>query len=246
MNPLTRKLEHFVRLSSEDKAALDRLASEQLRGFGPHANIIHEGQPPKVMRLMLSGWACRYKLLEDGGRQIVGLFLPGDFCDVSVFILREMDHSIAAMTDVTLAQISAETFNEIAFAQPRIMYALWWESLVREAIQREWIVSLGRRDTDERIAHLFCELFIRLRCVGLTSGVSIELPMTQSDLSDIVGVSAVHVNRTLQTLRANGLVILKGKTLTIPNLNALMDAAQFNTNYLHLDHEGAHLDASEG
>ena len=116
---------------------------------------------------------------------------------------------------------------------------------MEEAIAREWIANVGQRDAAERLAHLFCELFIRLRAVGLTNGDHCELPITQEQLGDATGLSAVHVNRTLQVLREQRLIILKGKTLTIPDLDALQRAALFNANYLHLDREGQSLDANE-
>jgi len=113
------------------------------------------------------------------------------------------------------------------------------------AIQREWAVNLGLRDATERMAHLFCELFLRLSLVGLVSGHSCEMPVTQADLAEATGLSPVHVNRTLQELRRLGLIVLKDKTLTIPDLEALADTAQFNPNYLHLGQEGRHLDAND-
>jgi CRP-like cAMP-binding protein len=116
---------------------------------------------------------------------------------------------------------------------------------VEEAIAREWITNVGQRDAAERMAHLFCEIFIRLRAVGLTNGHSCELPITQEQLGDATGMTNVHVNRTLQALREQGLIILKGKTLTIPDLEALQRAALFNANYLHLDRAGQSLDANE-
>jgi len=130
-------------------------------------------------------------------------------------------------------------------AHPRVVQALWWESLVAAATQREWAVSLGQRDATERMAHLFCELFLRLKTVGLTRGNSCDLPLTQPEMGEATGLSAVHVNRTLQELRASGLIVLRDRTLTIPNFEALAEVALFNANYLHLEREGRHLDANE-
>lgn len=244
-NPLIRKLEHFARLSADDRRMLDRVASERVRRVGPREDVIHEGDRPWDVCLILSGWACRYKMLEDGRRQIVSFLLPGDLCDLNVFVLREMDHSIGAVTPVTIAELSRETFEAVALGHPRVTQALWWETLVAAAIQREWTVSLGQRSAFERLAHLLCELFIRLRTAGLTEGDTCELPLTQSELADATGISTVHVNRTLQELRAAGLVVLKGKTLTIPSLATLQDVALFNPNYLHLENEGRVLDAND-
>jgi CRP-like cAMP-binding protein len=245
VNPLVLKLEHFVRLSSGDRAILTRAAAERVRKFAPRLDISREGDRPKDVHLILSGWACRYKQLEDGRRQIVSFFLPGDMCDLNVFILKEMDHSIGTITDVTIADLSREFFDEIGAGYPRITTALWWETLVNAAIQREWTMNLGQRTASERMAHLLCEIFFRLRLAGLTEDQSCEFPLTQADLAEATGLSKVHVNRTLQELRGAKLVVLKGKTLTVPNLERLMNAGLFNANYLHMEHEGVQLDSNE-
>jgi CRP-like cAMP-binding protein len=245
LSPLVRKLEQFVRLSSADRAFLTRAATERLRKFGARVDVVREGERPKDVQLVVSGWACRYKQLEDGRRQVVSVFLPGDICDLNVFILREMDHSIGSITDVTIADLSREFFEEISTGYPRIVTALWWESLVDAAIQREWTLNLGQRTALERMAHLLCELFFRLRLAGLTSGDGCDFPLTQADLADASGLSKVHVNRTLQELRSANLIVLKGKTLVVPDLRRLMEAGLFNANYLHMEREGRQLDATE-
>lgn len=245
MNPLIRKLEQFVRLSSGDRGLLERAASERVRKFGPRADITREGEKPKDVHLILSGWACRYKQLEDGRRQIVSFFFPGDICDLNLFILKEMDHSIGTITPVTIADLPRNVFDEIGAGYPRISTALWWETLVNAAIQREWTMSLGQRTASERVAHLLCEIFLRLRLAGLTEGLSCDFPLTQSDLAEATGLSKVHVNRTLQELRSAELIVLKGRYLMVPSLERLMDAGLFNANYLHMDREGYQLDASE-
>ncbi|TAI63811.1 Crp/Fnr family transcriptional regulator [Bradyrhizobium sp. Leo170] len=245
MSPLVRKLEQFVRLSSADRACLTRAASERLRKFGPRVDIVREGERPKDVQLVVAGWACRYKQLEDGRRQVVSFFLPGDSCDLNVFILREMDHSIGSITDCTIADLSRDFFEEISVGYPRIVTALWWESLVDAAIQREWTLNLGQRTALERMAHLLCELFFRLRLAGLTNGDGCDFPLTQADLADASGLSKVHVNRTLQELRSANLIVLKGKTLVVPDLRRLMNAGLFNANYLHMEREGRQLDATE-
>lgn len=243
-NPLVLKLQQFTRLSPEDRLVLER-AAVSTRRLGARLDIIREGDPTDRVNLILSGWACRYKQLADGRRQIISFFVPGDLCDHHVFVLREMDHSIGSLTPLVFAPIPRATMEEVTLNHPRITQALWWESLVSFSIQREWSVSLGQRDAAERMGHLLCELFLRLRGVGLTRGDSCDLPLTQADLAEAMGLSTVHVNRTLQQLRGAGLIVLKGGVLTIPNLRALQAASLFNPNYLHLDREGAHLDAND-
>lgn len=244
-NPLIEKLGYFVKLAPADEAMIRRISADRVRHFGAREDIVREGDRPQYINLILSGWACRYKVLEDGRRQVIAFFLPGDLCDLNVFVLRQMDHSVGAITGVSVSEISRQGFDEMMLGHPRVTQALWWESLVAMATQREWAVNLGQRDATERMAHLFCELFIRLRTVGLTRGDSVEMPLTQAELGEATGLSAVHVNRTLQELRGLGLVVLKDRTLTIPSFETLARVALFNANYLHLEREGRHLDANE-
>ena len=244
MGPLAIRLQNYARLSSEDRAALDSVSRASLQEAAPRRDIVREGDDPKAVRLILSGWACRYKGLPDGRRQIVGFFVPGDFCDFNVYILKEMDHTIGAITRVQYAAIAPEEMNRLTESRPRIAQAFWWHELVNAAIQREWLLNIGQRSAYERIAHLLVELYLRLRAVGLAANGSCDFPITQNDLAEATGLTPVHVNRTLQELRRDGLIELAHKRLTIPNLDKLMGASMFNPNYLHLDHEGAHLDAN--
>lgn len=240
---LIRKLEHFTKLSHDDRQALEIVAGKQ-RVFAKHSDIISEGDDPHHVNLVLEGWACRYKQLDDGRRQIISFFVPGDLCDSHVYLLREMDHSIVALTPVKLAEISRAALEQIANDNVRVTRALWWDTLVTVAVQREWTVNLGQRTAFERVGHLLCELFLRLRSVGLTEDTACDLPLTQVELADALGLSNVHINRTLQELRRSGLIVLKGGRLTIPDFPALQRASLFNPNYLHLDHEGRHFDAN--
>lgn len=242
--PLQLKLEAFVKLSREDRSAVERLSRSQ-REIAARRDLIREGDQPRYVHLVLDGWACRYKTLPDGRRQIVAFFLPGEFCDLNIYILREMDHSVGAITKLRIADISREEMDALTGSHPRVTQALWWHELVAAAIQREWTLNLGQRSAFERIAHLMVELFLRLEVVGLTNGNSCDFPLTQNDIADATGLTAVHVNRTLQELRRAGLIVLQGRSLTIPDMPALKNVALFNANYLHLDREGRALDANE-
>lgn len=246
---LIRKLEQFTQLSETDKKALQEAAALKLRQLRSREDIIHEGDKPRHVNLVLEGWACRYKVLEDGRRQITAFLVPGDMCDLRVFILKEMDHSIGAVTPLKVAEIPSDTILELTDNHPRIGRAFWWNSLVEEAVAREWTVNLGQRNASERLAHLLCELYLRLRGVGLAAlgaeGPSFQVPATQEQVGDAVGLSSIHVNRTLQNLREAGLVVWKGKTVTIPDLEALKNVALFNPNYLHLERDGREFDANE-
>lgn len=238
------KLSAFTKLSSDDREALDKV-SRRVRVVEPRRDLISEGDRPTHVHLTLQGWAARYKTLPDGKRQIVGLFVPGDFCDLNIYILKTMDHSIGAVTRLKVAAIMPEEMEELTAKHPRVTQALLWQELVTAATQREWMLNMGQRSAYERLAHLFVELYLRLRTVGLTQNGSCDFPLTQTDLAEATGLTSVHVNRMLQELRGDGLIELERKKLRIPDLERLMDVSMFNPNYLHLDHEGAHLDSND-
>ncbi|WP_216635523.1 Crp/Fnr family transcriptional regulator [Croceicoccus mobilis] len=241
---LGRKLERFARLSEEDHRALRRLREAPLREVEPRADLIAEGDEPAVVRLSESGWACRYKHLPNGRRQIVGLFVPGDFCDLNVYILRHLDHSIGAISKVRYYALPPHMIEELVHDRPRIGKALLWNELVQASIQREWLLTLGQRNARERLANLFVEMFHRVRSIGLAGDGKFEFPLTQTDLADTTGMTPVHTNRTIQELRQEGLIDMDRRHLGICDLAALSRLAMFNAGYLHLDREGETLDAA--
>lgn len=237
------RLEAFTRLSADDREALQNL-TRNFHFVDARRDLVTEGDEPRYVYLILDGWACRYKQLRDGKRQIVALFVPGDFCDVHVYILSQMDHSIGAITRLKVATITPEEMNALAAQRPRITQALWWHELVSAAVQREWTLNLGHRSAYERLAHMLVELYLRLQAVGRARDGRCDFPLTQNDLADATGLTAVHVNRMLQELRRDGLIELERKQLQILDMPRMMEAAMFKPNYLHLDQEGRHLDAS--
>ncbi len=222
---LIRKLEQFTELSTDDKRALEQVASRQIRLLSPKEDIVHEGDPPRHLNLILDGWAYRYKSLPDGRRQISAFLIPGDMCDLRMTIVREMDHSIAALTPLRVAEIPGDSLAELIANSARLERALAWNAIVEEAIAREWITNLGRRQAIERISHLLCELYVRLAAVGLTNGASFDCPVTQEQLGDATGLTTVHVNRTVQAIRDQGLIVWKGRNLAIPDFEALRNVA---------------------
>jgi CRP-like cAMP-binding protein len=244
-NPLQLHLSAFVRLSHSDQEVVSAALNRRMRVIEARSDIIREGERPRFVNVVLEGWAQRYKQLADGRRQILSFFIAGDLCDTNVFILGQMDHSVASVSRLKIAEISESEFEAILESSPRITRALWWNELVTVSIQREWTTNIGQRTAYERIAHLFCEMFVRLRTVQLTDGLSCDFPLTQSEIAEATGLTQVHVNRTLQELRRAGLIELRQKRLTVFDFERLMAVALFNPNYLHLNHEGAHLDANE-
>ena len=237
-------LEAFARLSEEDRNLIDAVATKNIKTTQARRDVISEGERPLAVHLILEGWACRYKQLPDGRRQIVSFLIPGDLFDANVFILKEMDHSIGAITRIRYAQIAPADFEALMAQSPRLTLALWWNELVSCSVQREWTTNVGQRMASERLGALFCEMFMRLGVVGRTQGTGCEWPLTQYDLADATGLTAIHVNRTLQELRRQGYVELKDKWLNIPDLEKLQRMSLFNPNYLHLEREGQHLDAN--
>jgi CRP-like cAMP-binding protein len=234
-NPLLRKLSNFTALSEEESTAVVECCMD-VREVGAREDVISQGDRTGGVKLLLDGFACRYKTLEDGRRQIVAYFVPGDLCDLRVFILKRMDHSIGAIAPSRVATIAPENVLKLMHTHPALTRALWWSTLVEEAIAREWIVNVGQRNALERTAHLFCELLYRFRAVGLNRGLSCTLPLTQVELAETLGLSSVHVNRTLQELRRQKLIALDDGRLTVQNLQALQELAFFNPDYLHLDY----------
>jgi CRP-like cAMP-binding protein len=232
-HPLVRKLSNFTALSSDEREALVR-ATGTVSIFKPGDDIVQRGDLTGGVRLIIEGFACRYKLLEDGRRQILGYLLPGDLCDLHVFLLKRMDHSITAMSVSKVAVISQSSVLTFTDKYPNLTRALWWSTLLGEAITSEWVVNLGQRTAYERMAHLFCELYHRLRAIGSLDGSSYYLPLTQTGLGDTLGLSNVHVNRTLQELRSQRLISFKSGLLTVHDLPKLERVGFFSADYLHL------------
>ena len=232
--PFIAKLEHGARLTDDDRTRL-RQAAGDVRQIEARVTLIQEGDRPRGAHLVLDGIACRCKVLADGSRQILAYLLPGDLCHADIAVLDEMDHSIATISACIIADLSSETIAELARGHPRIARALQWSALAASSTLDEWLVSMGRRSAVDQMAHLFCELLLRLRAIGRTSQDSYLLPLTQEELGDALGLSVVHVNRVLQTLREDGLISFKGKRLTILDVERLKARAGFNPNYLHLE-----------
>ena len=230
-NPFLRKLEHGARLTDDDRQLLLDV-SENAHPVSARLDLIGEGDNPALVRVVLDGFACRYKILKDGRRQIMAFFVPGDMCDLHVEVLGWMDHSIATLTDCKIVELNSRTI-EMLMSNPRINRALWWSTLTAESTLRERVVSIGQRPADQQIAHLICELLVRLQAVGVAECDSFTLPFTQEDLADATGITPVHVNRMVRHLRELGLVVSNGRQLTTGNIRKLMAFSDFDPGYLH-------------
>ena len=230
VNRFVQKLKNLVDLSEADVAALvDATASP--RDFSARQDMIREGDRPGPVFVVLEGWACRYKILPSGTRQIIAFLLPGDACDLHVGMLEEMDHSLQSITPSKIALIPGERMAKLMLEHPRIANAMYKSQLIDEGTLRAWIVSMGRRSSIARVAHLMCELYLRS---GPADGnVEVALPISQIVLADALGMTPVHVNRVLRDLRLAGAMTLKRGALTVIDPIKLVMIAGFDENYLH-------------
>lgn len=230
-NRLIRKLELFGPLPDSDKKLLDDIVKNS-QIYAAHTDIISEGDIPTNVHLILEGFACRYKNLANGTRQIMAYMLPGDFCDLHVFVLRQMDHSIGTLSQCDVVDIPRPRILEM-LERPALARTLWMATLVDEATLREWIVNMGRRGPAKRIGHLLCEINMRLKMVGISIDGRFRLPITQVELADTMGLSNVHVNRALMMLRKRDLITLEKQEVVILDAGKLEEFAGFTPNYLH-------------
>lgn len=194
--------------------------------------LVAEGGRPQRSILLLRGFVGRVSILNEGGRQISGLNVPGDFVDLHSLLLKKMDHSLVALTHVIIATIPHSSLRLICTARPSLMRALWRETVTDGAINREWLLALGRMQAAKRLAHLFCELYVRLKAVGRAADYRFDLPLTQCDAADILGITSVHVNRSLKTLREQGLLEWRGGPVIIHDWRGLSRLAEFDPTYL--------------
>lgn len=165
--------------------------------YAAHEDIEQEGSRPTEIKVILAGWARRYKLLTDGRRQIISFLLPGDVCELYVDIVHELDHSVAALAPASVARIKSASLNSAMGQYPRLAQACIRERVVTAAIQREWTINLGQRSAFERMAHLLCKILARFQGIGLVHNRRCELPLTRTDLADATELSVIHVNHTL-------------------------------------------------
>ena len=236
IDSLILNLEHRDHMTDDEKAHLRKLVTLE-RHFARGEDIVQERSRPKYSTLMLEGFSARYKLTQSGSRQITALHLPGDFVDLHAFPLRLMDHGIMAMSPCRVALVDHGYLTAITEGMPHLTRLFWLQTLIDGAMQRERIVAMGRKSAKSHLAHLFCELFVRLKVVKLTDGYSFNLPLTQQELSDVLGLSIVHLNKTLQTLRRDKVLTFEGEVVTILEWDRLSEIAEFDPTYLSLQIE---------
>ncbi len=201
--------------------------------------LTREGSPTTTSALIISGMAFRHKLTVEGARQIVSIHIAGDFVDLEGSLLAVADHNVQALTRCELAIIPSKAIIAMIDAHPRLARALWIDTLVDGSIYREWVMNVGRRSAKARVAHVLCEFARRLEVAGLAKDGGYELPMTQEQLADATGLTAVHVNRTLKALESEHLIEREKRFVRLPDWDRLRDVAGFNELYLHLDQVAA-------
>lgn len=236
---MVRKLRSRTALDQQDREAVLALP-HTVRSFHASTYVIREGQrPAKECAFVQSGFAFRQKLTSSGTRQIVSLHFPGDFLDLQHLFLNIADHNVQALTELEVVAVDRAALQQLVLSRPNVGRALWIDALVDSSIYREWVTNVGRRDAAARIAHLLCETGLRMEAAGLIPAKdSFELPLTQEQLADAVGLTPVHVNRTLKSLIADGVVHKERRYMTITDWNRVAEVGDFNGLYLHLDQAG--------
>jgi CRP-like cAMP-binding protein len=228
------KLRARDEIGEEEEEAVRATVSEIIE-IPADRHLVRAYEPVESSNVLISGIACRYKDLRDGSRQITELHVAGDYADLHSFTLKYLDHDVLALTDCRFAVVPHERLREVTQQFPHLTRIYWFSTNLDAAVHREWEVSLGRRSAQAALAHLFCEMEVRLGIVGLAADGKYRLPITQTDLAECLGLTSVHVNRTLQELRASGLLKFRGGEVTIPDLARLRTVAEFDPGYLYLD-----------
>jgi CRP-like cAMP-binding protein len=231
---LTRKLELHTRLDERERAALGLLLTRaQTVRTGVAVAVV--GEPLDLATVVLSGMLCRTKALPDGRRQILSLLLPGDVVDPHASVLRKRDDNLEAIGETTIAVVPQARIEVLEAEHPRLREAFLREAFIEASVLREWVLNVGQRNASEALAHLICELHIRMEGVGLAAQGRFPFPLKQQHLAEALGLSVIHLNRVLRQLRASGLIRLEGRWVTVVDAPALRALAHFDPDYLHFD-----------
>ncbi len=198
------------------------------------SDIVRQHSSPQYSTLILDGFAARYVMLMNGSRQITELNVPGDFVDLHSLMMNPMDHGVVALTTCTVARSPHEGLRRLTETEPHLTRLLWMDTLIDAAVHRQWIAGLGRRTAVARLAHLLCELYLRLEIVHRAGRGRMELPLSQAVLADVLGLSEVHVNRSIAQLRSAELVKWTGRAIEICDWDDLVRQAEFDPTYLRL------------
>ncbi|MES2988108.1 MAG: Crp/Fnr family transcriptional regulator [Pseudomonadota bacterium] len=237
-DPLFHKLALRARIDAGDRAAVMALGWKR-RTVTASSYVVREGRPPLRCGFILEGFAYRQKLALDGAREIVAILVPGDLIDLQNLYFTQSDHDVVALTQLLIAEVPIVELRALVAGRPAVAAAMWTDTLVEASIYREWLLNIGRRAARTRLAHLLCEFQARLHAVARSEDMEYELPMTQEQLGDTMGLTPVHVNRVLKLLEQDGLVARNKRQIKVLDWDRLRAAADFNDRYLHLDAMGA-------
>ena len=234
LDPMLRKLAYWGSFDEADREALLSLP-HVVKPLEKHQYVVRERDRATHSCVMLSGFSIRHKIVAGGARQIVAIHMKGDLVDLQNSLLGTADHSVQMLTAGEVAMIPRGAVRTLALSRPNVGMAMWFDTLVDGSIFREWIANIGRRDSYTRLAHVLCEFALRLKVAGLGEPSNYELPMTQEDLADVLGLTSVHVNRTMRTLEGEGLISRPSKrSVVIGDWKKLAEAGDFDSTYLHL------------
>jgi CRP-like cAMP-binding protein len=233
-DPLTTKLQQGIALSDEDRQALASLLCRK-RFIDARVNLAVEEREPNNVWIILSGFACRSRTLRDGGRSITALLIAGDLTNLHFSMRMPMREAVWSLSRCTVVETSATELEAIFGRSPAMGFALRRAQFLESSITNAWLVNMGRQSADQQLGHLLCELYVRMKAVGMAGGSDFPFPLTQFDLADMLGISAVHTNRVLQQLRRQGLVDIVGRVATIKEPDRLAAFAEFDAEYLHLN-----------
>lgn len=233
---LVRQFELHSPLSAPARQAILDLPF-QLKSLEAGSYLVREGDRPLTCAVLLAGFAYRQKETSGGLRQIVSLHIPGEALDLQQLSLAVADHSVQMLTRGEVAIIEQAHLRRLMRANAEVANAVFTAVLIEGSIFREWVLNVGRRDARTRMAHLLCEFALRMEKAGLAGGdgEGFELPITQEQLADAVGLTPVHVNRTLKALEATGLITRNKRNIAFPSWQRMRDVGDFNQRYLHLD-----------
>jgi len=229
-----KKLRKRTEISAEEERAI-RNAVGETRTLPSDEIVVRSGQELNSSMMLLDGWMGRSKDLQSGERQVTEIHIAGDFADLHGYTLKRLDHDVITLTECTVALVPHDRLRELTERYPHLGRIYWFLTNVDAAIHRELALSLGQRSAISRMAHLFCELYVRLDVVGRTKGNTYRFPLTQRELSECLGLTVVHANRTLQELRRRSLLELENRQLTILDRRGLEGVADFDPSYLYLD-----------
>ena len=236
IDSLLLNLEQHDLLTDEERDILRRIVGRERR-FLAGEDLVVEGSRPGYSSLLVDGFAARYKLTAEGTRQITAIHVAGDFVDLHAFLLKTMDHGVIALSPCHISLCDHADLKQVTEQNPHLTRMLWLDTLIHGSIHRAWIVAMGRRSKVSHLAHILCELYVRLDVVRRTNGWTFHLPLSQGEMADVLGLSLVHMNRVIQTLRRERLISWSNQTITILDWDRLQEVAEFDPTYLSLSVE---------